>query len=139
MKKTIISILVLLLSGCATLRVDKSYTFPESAIKDFRSELIIDQTTVHDVRRLFGDPHVVSLNEFSSVEIPKFALLEKFDYMPKETWTYFRPSTDSTVEGEDILKVLGVGLVAKDFQMVSIFFNEKGKVLGYVVNRHSIK
>lgn len=137
--KCLFFISLIFISGCATLRVDKSYTFKPSALDTFKREVVVDQTTVHDIRRIFGEPHIRSINEASSVEIPKVPLLDKFDYIPKETWTYFRPQSDMNLQKEDIFKIFGVGLISKDFQMISIFFNEKGRVLGYVVNNHSIK
>lgn len=139
MRLIMISLLMVFVTGCATLRVDKQFWFDDNAVDRLKSEITVDKSTKNDVLKIFGQPHIKSVNEVSSVELPKVPLLDRLDFFPHETWTYIKSRNGDSIDPDTAIKVLGVGVLSKKLKIVNVFFNEKGKVLGYLAHRHTIQ
>ncbi|MDD3374351.1 MAG: hypothetical protein PHY73_01335 [Candidatus Omnitrophica bacterium] len=133
--------------GCATNMPIENYLSVKNIKKFLEEDIKINESTDEDVRKLFGDPQIISRYEASSVEseLSKLPLLDqltktlKTNVAPATTWTYIEPLHEKSVQAKRTIQVLGIDVYYKDVRITNIFFNKKREVLGYSVSSHSIQ
>jgi len=63
----------------------------------------------------------------------------KSNVAPYTTWTYIQPVNENGVKTKRAIQILGWDVYYKDIRIINVFFNEKGKVLGYNITAHAIQ
>ncbi|HSA30827.1 MAG TPA: hypothetical protein P5160_03405 [Candidatus Omnitrophota bacterium] len=135
------------LAGCTTPMPIRNDLSAQNMKQALESGLKINKSSDGDVRRLLGEPQIISRYEDSSFEnqLSSIPLLDRLtssfrsDAAPHVAWTYIQPLDEKEIQTKRTIRVLGVDVYSKDIRITNIFFNKKGIVIGYNITSHAIQ
>jgi len=110
--------------------LEKKKTEIERA-QEFKEKIIVDKSCKEDVIEAMGKPNIKAIMDYSNFKLSGVPFVDEKKIMAQEIWTYVDPSKHKAWDKTNVVPTLGGVIFSHNIKVLTVYFDKKGKVLGY--------
>ena len=108
--------------------------FSEEALdprEAFRHSIKVNTSGREDVVKILGEPHIKMITDYSNFKPSGVPFVDGDKILPKEVWTYVNLKKGEAWKRSNAVVTLGGVVFAHNVKLITVSFDDKGKVTGY--------
>jgi len=100
----------------------------------FRDNIVVNKSHKDDVLEIMGEPHIKEVISYSNFKLKGVPFIDGAKIIAKEIWTYVNIKKEDAWKESNVAVTLGGVVFAHDVKLIVVFFDAKGKVIGYQIS-----